>query len=194
MAAPIRRDFLHKVAIQRSPQGLFGVICFTGTAYLSLQVFAPSALLCCMRRATSSPSSSKSPRLQSARPSPADAARSGVAASVHCGGTEQIRPSAKRSSQRLPDRLPRLATHTPPCPEYGWKGWVTVTRCGEAGDTPAFLTEVQDSGARPFSLALCGRRDGATDIGPTRDAVGRDRLEAPELGRTAGTRGVTFLP
>ena len=105
-----------------------------------------------MRCATSSPSSKRSPRLQSARRPPADTSGSGVAASVHCGGTEQIRPSAKRSSQRLPARLPRFAMHTPPCPEYGWKGWVTVTRCGEAGEIPAFLTEVQ--AARGWRLYL----------------------------------------
>ncbi len=164
MTVAIRGDVLQKCGIQRSPHGLCGVICFTDAAYLSLHAFTPSFLLCCIRRATSSPSSSKSPRLQSARPSPAAAARSGVAASVHCGGTEQIRPSAKRSSQRLPDRLPRLATHTPPCPEYGWKGWVTVTRCGEAGDTPAFLPEVQTPRERTFRLARGEGRHG-TDFG-----------------------------
>lgn len=144
-----------------------------------------------MRCATSSPSSSKSPRLQSAHPRPTDTSGSGASASVHCGGTEKIRPSAKRSSQSLPDRLPRLAIHTPTCPEYGWKGWVTVTRCGEAGDIPAFLTEVQGSAARPFSLAICQRGDCTADIGAARDVVGRNRLEASELGCAARTRGIT---
>ena len=123
-----------------------------------------------MRCATSSPSSKRSPRLQSARRPPADTSGSGVAASVHCGGTEQIRPSAKRSSQRLPARLPRFAMHTPPCPEYGWKGWVTVTRCGEAGEIPAFLTEVQMAGGRQVCLAAHKRRHYAGDGGAVGDA------------------------
>ena len=164
MASPIRPIMLHIDGIYRSPQGLCGVICFTGAAYLSLHAFAPSRLLCSMRCATSSPSSSKSPRLQSAHPRPTDTSGSGASASVHCGGTEKIRPSAKRSSQSLPDRLPRLAMHTPTCPEYGWKGWVTVTRCGEAGDIPAFLTEVQTPREGPFRLARGEGRHG-TDFG-----------------------------
>jgi len=132
-----------------------------------------------MRCATSSPSSSKSPRLQSAHPRPTDTSGSGASASVHCGGTEKIRPSAKRSSQSLPDRLPRLAMHTPTCPEYGWKGWVTVTRCGEAGDIPAFLIEVQAIGERALHLALGEGRHCVADGGATGLPAGRYRLAQP---------------
>ena len=73
---------------------------------------------------------------------------SGAVASVHCGGTEQIWPSAKRNNHRLPDRLPRLAMHSPFCPLYGWKGWVTVKSSNAADEPPAFLTELQAAGER----------------------------------------------
>ncbi len=119
LASLIRHLSHFFIAIYRSPQGLCGVFCLTEAAYLSLHIFGLSTRLCSMRCATSSPSSNRSRRLQRARRPPADTSGSGVAASVHCGGTEQIRPSAKRSSQRLPARLPRFAMHTPPCPEYG---------------------------------------------------------------------------
>jgi hypothetical protein len=131
-----------------------------------------------MRCATRSLSSRRSVRPHSARPYPAVTSGFRLIASVHCGGREQIRPSAKRSSHRFPDRLPRFAMHTPTCPERGWKGWVTVTRCGEAGDTPAFPTESQAASTKLVPLAADHERGNEALSGGICSSLRRPRLDA----------------
>ncbi len=63
-------------------------------------------------------------------------------------------------------------------PVLGWAGILPV---------------LQGLAAWPFSLAFCCRRDGAADVGTTRDALGRHRLEAPKLGRAACPCGLIFV-
>ena len=146
-----------------------------------------------MRCATRSLSSRRSVRPQIAHPDPAITSGSKLIASVHCGGTEIIWPSGKRSSHRFPDRFPRFAMHSPTRPECGWKGWVTVTRCSEDGEKFAFPTELQNFRARIFSLADGKGRCRSADFRAIIDACGGDRLAAPDLDFSTGKDGIKAL-
>jgi len=178
--------------IQRRLHGFCGVISLTIAADFSLHAFAPGTPLSNIRSSTSSLRSSKSARLHSPRLPPAATCGSGVTASVHCGGMEQVCPSSKRSNHRLPARLLRLATQTPRCPVCGWKGWVTVTNCDAADEPPAFPTELQNLAEGTVSLAFGGRGDGPIDVSANGDVMGGHRLAAPDMGRSSGTCWLTL--
>jgi len=109
-------------------------------------------------------SPTRSTTRRSDRLCPMTTSGSKAAASVHCGGTEQIVLSSMRSRSRLPDRLSRSPTQTN-CPSAnGWKGCVTRTSCAEATVRSAFRGELQAARARTVSVALGGRRRG-DDLG-----------------------------
>ena len=181
MRRPIRARTPHNLSIQRSPQGLRGVIRFTVSALLSLHDSGSIACSLAFRVATKQVSSSKSVTVHNARPSPMATSGSGGAASVHCGGTAQIRPSSKRSNRRLPARLARWATKMPRSPEYGWNGCVTVTKCCGTGGVPAFRTELQAAREGAVRLALGEGRHGVADSLATRLSTRRDRLAEPAV-------------
>jgi hypothetical protein len=101
---------------------------------------------------------------------------SGAAASVHCGGTEQIVLSSTRSRSRLPARLWRSPTQTSSRSANGWKGWVTRTSCAEAAVPSALAGELQAARPREVHLAVGEGGRFGIDGGATGSVAGRHRL------------------
>jgi hypothetical protein len=149
-----------------------GIILFTCAADLSLHSAGITERLSESRCVTRRASSTKSATRNSARPCPKRTSGSGVAISVHCGGTEQIVRSSTRSRSRLPARLQRSPTQTSCRPLKGWKGWVMRTRCAEAAGTFAFRGELQAAREGPVRVAADRRWRDDTD---TRAAGYTDR-------------------
>ena len=167
-----------------------GINCFTCAAKLLLHPAAASQGPFWQRRDTRLASSSRSATRKRARPCPITTSGSGVAASVHCGGTEQTMVSSTRSNSRLPERLYRSPTQRSCRPPNGWNGCVISTSWVEAAGRFAFRGELQVTGAGPLHLAVAGRRRGG-DLGR---AVGlyarRDRLEKPAAHLETGACGL----
>src|ERR1700682_478673 len=109
---------------------------------------------------------------------------SGLARSVHCGGTDHTVAPPTRSKRRSPYRLYRLPTQGSCRPNNGWNGCVTRTNCRAASEESAFSVEVQAAGARPVPVAKRGRRCGDHLTGAAWLSVVGDRL-APSAGELA---------